>query len=290
VSALRLIVSADDFGATPEVNEAVERAHRQGVLTNASLMVSGAAVAGAVAVARRLPQLGVGLHLVLAQGVPAAPRERIPLLVRPDGRFADAPVWSGFRYAWLSLRRAGARQLRAEIEAQLGAFARTGLVPSHVDGHLNMHLHPMVLPTVIELAPRYGVRAVRLPREPLLRAIRWDGRHVLRRSVEAAVFAALGRFAAPRLRAAGIAAPRLVYGLHQTGEVDARYLQGLLSHLPEGTSEVYCHPAVCAPEALARHQRGYANARELEALLDPGVREAARVRGVELVSYSALTA
>jgi hopanoid biosynthesis associated protein HpnK len=288
VSARRLIVSADDFGAAPEVNEAVERAHRHGVLTNASLMVSGGAVADAVAVARRLPQLGVGLHLVLVQGVPTAPRERIPRLVRSDGRFADAPVWSGFRYAWLFLLRAGARQLRAEIEAQLGAFARTGLVPSHVDGHLNMHLHPMVLPTLIELAPRYGVRAMRLPHEPLARAIRRDGRHVLRRSAEGAVFAALGRFAAPRLRAAGIVVPRLVYGLHQTGEVDARYLQALLSQLPGGTSEVYCHPAVSAPEVLTRHQRGYANARELEALVDPTVREAARVGGVELVSYHAL--
>ena len=290
MSARRLIVSADDFGAASEVNRAVERAHRDGVLTNASLMVTGEAAPDAAAVARRLPRLGVGLHLVLAQGTPAAPRDRIPRLVRADGRFGDAPVMSGLRYAWLALGRAGARQLRAEIEAQLDAFSRTGLVPSHVDGHLNLHLHPMVLPTLIELAPRYGIRAMRLTREPLARAIRYDGRHVLRRPAEGAVFAALARFAAPRLRAAGIAVPRRVYGMHQTGEVDARYLQALLADLPEGTSEVYCHPAVSAAQALTRQQRGYANACELAALTDPTVRAAAHARGVDLVSYHALTA
>ena len=290
MSARRLIVSADDFGAAPEVNQAVERAHRHGILTNASLMVTGEAVADAAAVAHRLPRLGVGLHLVLVQGTPAAPRERIGRLVRADGRFDDAPVRSGLRYAWLSLFRAGARQLRAEIEAQLDAFARTGLRLSHLDGHLNLHLHPMVLPTLIELAPRYGIRAMRLTREPLARAIRYDRRHVLRRSAEGTVFTALARFAAPRLRAAGIAVPSRVYGMHQTGEVDARYLRVLLSELPEGTSEVYCHPAVAAAPALARHQHGYANARELEALIDPAVLEAARTRGVDLVSYHGLAA
>jgi hopanoid biosynthesis associated protein HpnK len=222
MSGRRLVVSADDFGAAPEVNQAVERAHRDGVLTNASLMVSGEAAADAVAVARRLPRLGVGLHLVLAQGTPAAPRARIPRLVRRDGRFRDAPVASGLRYAWLCLGRAGARQLRTEIEAQLDAFARTGLGLSHVDGHLHMHLHPMVLPILLELAPRYGIRALRLVREPLARAIRYDGRHLVRRSLEGTVFGALARFAVPRLRAAGIATPVRVYGMHHTGRSTPR--------------------------------------------------------------------
>lgn len=288
MSGRRLVVSADDFGAAPEVNEAVARGHRDGVLTNASLMVTGAAAAGAVAVARALPGLGVGLHLVLVQGVPAAPRTRIPRLVRRDGRFRDAPVAAGMRYAWLCLGRTGARQLRTEIEAQLDAFVRTGLVLSHLDGHLHMHLHPMVLPILLDLAPRYGVRALRVPREPLARAIRSDGRHVLRRSVEGAVFAALARFAAPRLRAAGIAAPVQVYGMHHTGEIDAAYLVALIRELPEGTSEVYCHPAVASAPSLARHQRGHANARELAALTSPEVRAAVQARGVELVSYRTL--
>lgn len=288
MSGRRLVVSADDFGAAPEVNQAVERGHRDGVLTNASLMVTGAAAAEAVRLARELPRLGVGLHLVLLQGTPAAARTRIPRLVRRDGRFGDAPVASGLRYAWLCLGRAGARQVRAEIEAQLEAFVRTGLELSHVDGHLHMHLHPMVLSILLDLAPHYGIRAMRLTREPLLRAIRYDGRHVLRRSVEGSVFEALARFAAPRLRAAGIAATARVYGMHHTGEIDAAYLATLIRDLPDGASEVYCHPAVSPAPALGRHQRGYANTRELAALVSPEVRTAARERGVELVSYRAL--
>lgn len=290
MSARRLIVSADDFGAAPEVNQAVEQAHRHGVLTNASLMVTGAAAAEAIETARRLPALGTGLHLVLVQGRPAAPRERIGRLVRGDGHFVDAPVLGGLRYAWMSLARRGTDQLRHEITAQLDAFARSGLRPSHVDGHLNMHLHPAILPLLIELAPRYGVRAIRLPREPLGRAIRYDGRHVVRRTVEGAIFAALARRALPRLRAAGIATADRVYGMHQTGHVDGAYLAGLLPELPAGTSEVYCHPATAPTAALARHQRGYANAMELRGLVDPAVRAAIAAAGIELVSYHALSA
>jgi hypothetical protein len=140
-----------------------------------------------------------------------------------------------------------------------------------------MHLHPMVLPVLVDLAPRYGLRALRLTREPLGRALRYDGRHFVRRSLEGLVFSALARFAAPRLRAAGIATPVRVYGMHQTGEVDAAYLEGVLRDLPAGTSEVYCHPAVRPAE-------------ELQALLSPTVRAAARQGGVDLVNYHALEA
>jgi hopanoid biosynthesis associated protein HpnK len=284
----RLVVSADDFGAAPEVNAAVERAHRCGVLTNASLMVTGEAAAEAVEVARRLPRLGVGLHLVLVQGAAAAPAARIPRLVGRDGRFGDAPLAGGLRYAWLSLGRRGAAELRAEIEAQLVAFAHTGLALSHVDGHMNLHLHPAVLSILIALAPRYGIRALRLPREPLVRALRWDGRHVMRRSIEAATFAALARWAMPRLNAAGITTPLRVYGMHHTGEIDAAYLGALLGDLPAGDSEVYCHPAVAIPSAGTGYRLGPHGVEELAALVHPDVSEAARMHGIELVNYNAL--
>jgi hopanoid biosynthesis associated protein HpnK len=284
----RLVVSADDFGAAAAVNEAVVRAHRDGILTNASLMVTGDAAAEAVRMARALPALGTGLHLVLAQGRPASAPERITRLVRRDGTFRNAPVATGLLYAWIYLSRVGHAQLRAEIDAQLAAFARTGLRLSHVDGHLNMHLHPMVLRILLELAPRHGVRAVRLTREPLLRAVWHDGKHVLRRSLEGTVFAALARYAAPRLAAAGIATPVRVYGMHQTGEVDEAYVRRLLGDLPPGTSELYCHPSLGRAAQLERHQPGYRNDVELAALVSPAVRRAAEDAGVALVSYHAL--
>jgi len=238
----RLIVGADDFGAAPEVNAAVVRGHRDGILTSTSLMVTGAAAGDAVALARENPRLAVGLHLVLAQGTPAAPPAAIPALVTARGAFRDAPVPTGIRYAWTAVSRTGRSQLRHEVEAQLERFAASGLPLAHVDGHLTMHLHPMVLPILVDLAPRRGIGAVRLLREDLRAALRHDRGHVGRKLAEGAVFNVLAAWAAPRLRAAGIVTADRVYGMHQTGHVDERYLLSVIGSLPTGLSEVYCHP------------------------------------------------
>jgi hopanoid biosynthesis associated protein HpnK len=288
VTVRRLVVTADDFGAAPEVNAAVVHAHRDGILTSASLMVTGDAVEEAVALARATPTLAVGLHLVLAQGRPAAPRAEIPDLVAADGAFRRAPVGTGFRYAWQYLLRTGRPQLRREIEAQLAAFAATGLHLAHLDGHLNMHLHPMVLPILLELAPRWGIRAMRLTREDLGAALRWDRSDLLRKVGEGVVFHALAAYAVRRLRAAGIATADRVYGMHQTGHIDERYLLALLASLPPGVSELYCHPAAAVASAMAPYQQGYDHAGELAALTSARVREAVRAAGVELVSYTGL--
>jgi predicted glycoside hydrolase/deacetylase ChbG (UPF0249 family) len=191
---------------------------------------------------------------------------------------------NGLSYAWAYCRRRGRAQLVREIEAQLQAFASTGLRLTHVDGHLNMHLHPMVLPILLGLAPRYGIRAMRLSRENLGAALRYDRRHVGRKLFEGLVFHALAAYAAPRLRRAGIATADRVFGMHQTGHVDEAYLLALIPALPPGVSEVYCHPADGDPPALARYQPGYDHRGEVDALVSPLVRTALDVAGVELVS------
>jgi hopanoid biosynthesis associated protein HpnK len=290
VTSRRLIVSGDDFGAAHEVNAGVVRAHRDGILTSTSLMVTGAAAADAVALARAHPRLAVGLHLVLAQGRPAAPTEAIPRLIGTRGTFGRQPVVAGLRYAWASLARTGRAQLRREVEAQLAAFAATGLRLAHVDGHLNMHLHPMVLSVLIELAPAYGIGAMRLSREPLGAALRHDRRHAARKSAEGIVFGLLATWASPRLRAAGIVCADRVYGMHQTGHVDEDYVLALLRALPAGVSELYCHPAEAAPAALRADQRGYEHAGEVAALISPRVRAALRETGTALISYADLVA
>jgi hopanoid biosynthesis associated protein HpnK len=290
MSARRLVVSGDDFGAAPEVNAGVVRAHREGILTSTSLMVTGDAAAEAVALAREHPGLAVGLHLVLVQGRPAAWPTQIPRLVTRDGAFRTAPVTSGLRYAWQYLLGPGRVQLRREIEAQLEAFAATGLRLAHVDGHLNMHLHPMVLPILLDLAPRHGIRAIRVPREDLRAALRHDRSHPGRKLAEGVVFHALAAYAAPRLRAAGIATADRVYGMHQTGHVDERYLLALIPALPAGVSELYCHPSDGVSPALAPYQPGYDHEGELAALMSPRVRAALGAAGVELVSSPALWA
>ncbi len=287
MSTRRLVVSGDDFGAASVVNAGIVRAHREGILTSTSLMVTGEAAAEAVALARANPTLAVGLHLVLAQGRPAAAPADLPHLVGSDGAFGEQPIRAGLRYAFEYVFRAR-HELRREIEAQLAAFAATGLRLAHVDGHLNMHLHPMVLPILLELAPRYGIRAMRLSREALGAALRHDRRHVVRKVFEGGVFHALATYAAPRLRAAGIATADRVYGMHQTGHVDERYVLALLSALPPGVSELYCHPAEGPPAPLARHQPGYDHAGEVAALTSPRVRAALRTADVALTSYAQL--
>jgi predicted glycoside hydrolase/deacetylase ChbG (UPF0249 family) len=151
-----------------------------------------------------------------------------------------------------------------------------------------MHLHPMVLSVLLEFAPRYGIRAMRLPRESLAAALRHDRAHAARKVAERAVFRALTAYAAPRLRAAGIGFAARVYGMHQTGHVAEAYVLAVVRDLPAGVSELYCHPADGTPMALAPDQSGYDHAGELAALTSPRVRNALVEGGVELVSYAAV--
>jgi hopanoid biosynthesis associated protein HpnK len=283
-----LIVSGDDFGAAVQVNDGIVRAHRDGILTQTSLMVTGDAAAHAVELARATPTLAVGLHLVLAQGRPAAPPHEIPELVRGDGAFRDTPIVNGLRYAWAYVRQAGRAQLVREITAQLDAFMRTGLSLAHVDGHLNMHLHPMVLPILIELAPRYGITATRMSREPLGAALRYDRRHLGRKCFEGVIFHVLAAYATPRLRAAGIVSSERVFGMHQTGHVDERYLLDVIEQLPAGVSELYAHPATSMPPVMAPFQHGYDHAGEVAGLTSPRVRAALEAAGVRLTTYREL--
>ena len=278
----RLIVAADDFGMSPGVNAGILRAHRAGILTETSLMVRGAAAEEAVALAREAPSLGVGLHLALLQGHSASPPREIPLLVDSDGRFSDNPIWSGLRYFFVPGIR---EQLRREITAQLDAFAATGLPLSHVDGHVTIHMHPCVLVALLEVAEHYGVRALRLPRDPLGPALRWDRRHAPRKVFEGLAFGALARWGGPRIRAAGLRTPDQMFGMHQTGVVTEDYLLHLIATLPPGTSEVYCHPAVVDAEARRWRPADYRSEDELAALCSPRVRAAIDAAGIELIGY-----
>ena len=286
MTARRLIVAADDFGMSPGVNAGILRAHREGILTETSLMVRGAAVEEAVALARATPSLGVGLHLTLLQGHCTAPAYEIPLLVDGDGRFSDNPVWTGMRYFFVPGIR---EQLRREITAQLDAFAATGLPLSHVDGHLTIHMHPSAIAVLLEVAGRYGVRALRVPRDPLAAALRWDRRHAARKLFEAVSFGGLARHATPRLIAAGLRMPDRMFGMHQTGAVTEDYLLHLIATLPPGTSEIYCHPAaVIDDEARRWRPAEYRSDAELTGLCSPRVRAALDAAGVELIGYREL--
>lgn len=262
----RLIVTADDFGLSPEVNEAVERAHREGVLTAASLMVGERAAAEAVEIARRNPRLAVGLHLTLTDGAPVLPPERIPALVRADdGRFRDDMAAVGFALAASSAARA---QLRAEVAAQVEAFRATGLACDHLNAHKHFHMHPVIAAVAFRAAREAGIPTVRVPWEPpaLVRAAE-PGSRVAPRALRP--FAALLRRLAARH---GLAAPDRVAGLAWSGAFTADRLAALLPLLPPGITEVYLHPAT--RDGFAGGAPGYRHAEELAALLDPRARAA----------------
>ncbi len=280
-----MIFSADDFGMSLGVNQGIITAHRDGVLTNAGLMVNGAACADAVAQAAAHPRLGVGLHLVLLHGTATAPPADVPALVDAAGVFSHSPVGAGLRYFFTPRLRL---QLEREIRAQLEKFLSTGVALSHVDGHLNIHMHPTVLDILLRLAPQYGIHAMRLPREPLRISLRLDKRERVRKIVESVTFAALTASARRRLAAHGIRHPDQLFGLHQSGHVTEAYLLGVLQRLPPGATEIYCHAAVADAEARRWRPPGYESEAELAALTSPKVRAAIAAAGIVPISYGEL--
>ena len=278
-----LIVTADDFGLHAAVNDAVERASREGVLTTASLMVGAPAVKDAVRRARELPELSVGLHLVLADGWSVLPQRSIPALVDSRGRFGNNMVRDGVRFFALPAVR---RQLEAEIRAQFQAFADTGLPLDHVNAHKHFHLHPTLLDMLVRIGSEFGVPAVRLPREPA-----WVARRAGGSIAGPAVAGLLSPWLAimrRRLRAAGIAHNDYIFGLSDSGAmVEARLLE-ILGRLPNGVTEIYLHPGVESGAAIAPAMAGYRHADELAALLSASVRAAVAACGAHTGGFRRL--
>jgi len=260
----RVVFSADDFGLSESVNEAVERAFREGVLSAASLMVAGPAAADAVRRARALPGLRVGLHLVAIEGQAVLPPAEIPDLVDASGWFPSDQLRLGVKYFFRPRVR---RQLAAEIRAQFNAFTATGLTLDHANAHKHMHLHPTVGRLMLRIGAGFGLRSVRIPAEPpsvLARCgtpVGWDA-HALY------YWTRVLRWQARR---AGMTTNDYCFGLAWSGHMTAERVRRLLRELPDGVSEIYFHPAVASDAALARLMPDYEHAAELATLLDQSV-------------------
>jgi hopanoid biosynthesis associated protein HpnK len=269
----RLIVNADDFGRSESINRAVIRAHRDGILTTASLMVNEPAAQEAVRLARENPKLGVGLHLTLVCGAAALPRKRIPHLAGSDGRFSDNAASAGWRYFFNAQCRA---ELRDEIEAQVAKFQAAGLPLDHVNGHLHLHLHPVVLGILLDNAQRWGIRAMRLTRDRFFLNARLASGQWRYRTSHAVIFGLLAARARVELARRNIRHTSVVFGLMQTGRVDADYVEKLLPRLPEGDSELYSHPSLDQSKS------------ELDALIHPNIRPLPQQLGIRLIRYQDL--
>ena len=273
-----LIVTADDFGLSPEVNEAVEIAHRDGILTAASLMVTGPSADDAVARARRLPGLRVGLHLALVEARPALPAREVPALVDASGRFRTDMARGGAR---IFFDPAARRQMRAEVEAQYAAFAATGLALDHVNAHKHFHMHPSILAAALDSGRRRGLRSMRLPFEERgpVNAVEPGSAGLGHR-----LFGVWTGLQGGRIRRAGLATADRVLGLAWSGGMDEGRVAALLRMLSGGVTELYVHPATA--DVFEGSAPGYRYRAELAALVAPAVRRAVADGAVETGGYA----
>jgi hopanoid biosynthesis associated protein HpnK len=241
-------------------------------------MVNGRAVDDAVERARRLPSLRVGLHLVLVDGRPVLPREKIPDLVDAHGFLRADMSMLGLD---IVLRPGVRGQIAAEIEAQFAAFRATGLALDHVNAHHHFHVHPTIAGQIVDIGKRYGMSAVRVPleRPSLLDRIEPFCRH--HRNWLAAPWTAL---LGTRLRRHGLMSPDQVFGIVWSGAMTEQRTAGILKNLPDGITEIYFHPATV--DTFDGAASGYRYAEELAALIAPGVKELARLTGAKTGGFS----
>jgi chitin disaccharide deacetylase len=274
----RLIITADDFGLSEPVNAAIEEAHRRGILTATSLMVGAAAVADAVARARRLPNLRVGLHVVLTDGRPVSPRADVPGLLDDKGNFRnDLPLYG----AQITFDPAVKRQIEREIAAQFEAYRATGLPLDHVDGHRHFQLHPVIARAIVTIGRRHGMKALRVPLEP------WP----TIAAIDPGAGRRLGRVVAPwavwlrrRVRGAGLVTADAVFGLAWSGAMTKERLAALLHRLPPGLVEIYFHPAT--ENSFLGAAPGYRYTDEFAALCDADCVAAVHQSGYAVGGYS----
>ena len=288
----RLVVNADDFGLTQSTNQGILEAHRRGIVTSATLLATGAAFDSAVALALRSPKLGVGVHLNLTSGRPLCELSSISSLVNADDHFFGGPVELAQRILIGKVRLAEVeRELAAQIEKVRGA----GIAVTHLDGHKHVHMLPGVFPIVVRLARQHGIPGVRVAIErpvrlgPMLRRKASAARRIVTQYLRGRSLALLAMDCREQLRRAGIACPMYFYGIMQTGFLDGTELEAILWNLPEGTSELMCHPGYADSALRETGTRLVAQReRELEALTRPETWKLVGVLGIQLINYAEL--
>ncbi len=284
-----LIVNADDLGWTEGVNAGIAEAHRNGIVTSASLLANGAAFGAAVELARSTPGLGVGVHLNLSDGAPVAPRELVTSLTNDAGEFKGGPENLLLRMAKRGLTL---REVEEEWDAQIGKVRDAGIEPTHLDGHKHVHMLPGLFEIALRLAKRYGLGAVRVANETSsLRAALSAGDEihagvVLKQGVQARGLKLLARDAREQAQRAGISTADYFCGIAQTGEMTKEGVARLLRNLPEGTTELMCHPGYLDHELQKTATRLQASRQmEVEILTDAGIRNLVASQGIRLIDY-----
>jgi len=266
----RLIVSGDDLGLHPGINAGVVRCHREGIVTSASLCANGGAFEDAVAALRGAPDLDVGVHLTLVGEAPLLPKGSLPTLA-PEGRL---PPHFGALFLRLTLRRVRMAEVEEEMTAQVARARDAGLRVTHLDSHQHVHLHPALLPAVLRVARRFGIGAVRAA-----------ARSVSGSGLRPGLIGLVSKLGSRRLRAAGVRTPDTLVGLAETGRLDEARLRAVVVALPEGTSELVCHPGAGDGAIASAYGWGFRWDEEAAALTAPAVRETLRREGIQLIAY-----
>jgi len=280
----RVIVNGDDFGLTPGVNAGILDAHRDGILTSASLFANAPATAEAIAIAKRTPTLGVGCHLALVDGEPLSRLSTVPTLAR-DGRF---------RHTWGSLiadalrGRVSLNEIERELALQIDRLVTSGVRVSHLDAHKHVHAYPPIFRIVVRLARRFGIARVRVPWERPAVALVFRHAHERRQRRQALENLALSWWALEDRREAanaGIDAPQF-FGRVLTGVFTLQSFTALLAALPAGTSEVMMHPGYvdAALDRVRTRLRGE-RAAEVSLLTAAATRGAVAHAGLTLVTH-----
>lgn len=277
-----IIINADDFGRHAEINRAVEEGLVHGCLRSATVMPGGAAFAGAIDIARRHEELGLGVHFTLVDGHPILPPEEIPSLVGSEGDFLPDHTALLKRYLKGSINL---EEVWRELAAQLQKVEATGIPISHVDSHQHMHTLPGIIDIVLDLAARAGIRAVRTPRTPLF-AGAFGG---LGQLVGRLGLSTLARLAACKAHRRGLLTPDNFAGIVAGEAVSEGELLHLIAHLPQGTTEVMMHPGM--KNDVLQEDSGWQHdfEAELAAILSPRVGEALRKAEVEPVNFRHLS-
>jgi hopanoid biosynthesis associated protein HpnK len=285
----QVILNADDFGLTRGVNEGIIRAHRDGILTSATLMANGAAFDDAVEKARATPSLGVGCHLVLVGGKSVAPPDKIPSLADADGRL---PRTLANLVTRLSLGLIRQSHIERELAAQVEKVQAAGIEPTHFDSHKHSHCHPRVMEAAGKLAHDTGVGRLRNPTERIQDF--WETARGVTDSFGAKlVMCVAARSVAPLFRAVcrkySLRAPDRFLGVALTGYTTPQKLRQMFGMLTEGSTEIMLHPGI-RDEDLARTGSRLQQARqnEMDALLDQQLKGVLSERDIRLISFREL--
>lgn len=284
-----LIVNADDLGWTEGVNRGIAEAHRKGLVTSTSLLANGRAFASALDIARANPELGVGVHLNLSDGPPTAKPRLVEGFVNSAGNLEAGPESLLLRIASRSLEQ---DEVEREWDAQIRKVRDSGITPTHLDGHKHVHMLPGLFEIALRLAKKHGIRGIRISHEESkLRAVLSSAGEqktgmVLKQGVQARGLKLLARDARDMADRAGLVATDYFCGIAQTGVLTREGVEGLLKILPEGTTELMCHPGY-ADEDLRRSGTRLQESRqtELAILTDARIRKLVATQGIRLINY-----